>query len=896
MRKLTKTLAVMSLLAPASAYSLGIGSIKVHSGLNENLNAEIALIRAANEDVADIKISLAPPAKFDEAGIPWSAFLSKIKLEPVVKANGSTVIKISSNEVLKESFLDFLLEVSWPKGSLYREFTVLLEPPVYQKVSTSPVQTYQSFEEAPQPVIQQPRQRVVTHRPRHRAVYVDRRHNVTRKHDTLWKVAERVRKDGEPTVEQMMIAIYEANPQAFYKNNINALLPNKKLDIPKKEDVLSLPQDQALVAFNEQMRAWKNNEPVPVNKEVVAPAEETVVDKQLTLVAPTDAAVANDSTTSVAHDSASKPDKTADEKSKEGDANGQSGEAESGVNVVAPDQDVKTDKVTELEKQLATMQKNLEQKEQQLKIIQNGGKPLPVVPENQTPTNAAEVVLPTLKKPELPKPLIVKPAIKTPTQSPLVETPVTDTTPVWLVGIGGGLLALIGWLWWRKRKFNEQFDGESMFAPSSMIKPDQAAIRPVNKAATNTPSAIAAGSIEDNSFLNEFTASDFEVFDTSHVEIDPISETDVYLAYGRYQQAEELMRQAIKDQPDNDEYKLKLLEIFCATERKKDFVNYATELAAAGKKGQAEFWAKVTEMGEEVWSDLTLTSGGDMFIPENDAGIENIYTHLAPPAEQGADDTVAVHDTDLIDNDSEPEEHSHFHVATFDSDFEESLMGAESELYVPYDADEGMSEFNLNSDIDSDAVDQEVQNNNSIEFDLGSLGGSAKNNTVQLDNTQQEPADFSPDKTELTLDDAHEVEMFDFTSAHDNLEAFDEFSLDSQLLSPDNKSQDTLEIDKSYPLTLDTDPKSYEVIDDFDFDFDMDATSAATQSNTQYLDEADAGFDFMDLDELETKLDLAKAYIDMGDADAAKGIIAEVLDKGNADQIKTARNLFDSLV
>ena len=111
MRNLTKTLAAATLLAPASAYSLGIGDIKLHSALNQKLDAEIALLVSAGEDVSDLKVRLAPPDKFDEAGVPWNYFLSKIKFKAVTLANGSTVVKLSSNEALREPFLDFLLEV-----------------------------------------------------------------------------------------------------------------------------------------------------------------------------------------------------------------------------------------------------------------------------------------------------------------------------------------------------------------------------------------------------------------------------------------------------------------------------------------------------------------------------------------------------------------------------------------------------------------------------------------------------------------------------------------------------------------------------------------------------------------------------------------------------------------
>ena len=107
MRNITKTLAAVSILAPASAYPLGIGDIKLHSALNQNLDAEIALVLSADENISDLRVRLAPPEKFDQAGVPWSYFLSKIKFEAIVLADGSTVVKLSSKEAYREPFLDF---------------------------------------------------------------------------------------------------------------------------------------------------------------------------------------------------------------------------------------------------------------------------------------------------------------------------------------------------------------------------------------------------------------------------------------------------------------------------------------------------------------------------------------------------------------------------------------------------------------------------------------------------------------------------------------------------------------------------------------------------------------------------------------------------------------------
>ena len=117
-------------------------------------------------------------------------FLSKIKFEPVVRPNGSVVIKLSSKEALKEPFLDFLLEVSWPKGNLYREFTVLVDPPSVYKEATIPVSTSAESDE-PAPVFA-PQQPVQTSE--QNGVDSAGEYGPTRRTDTLWSIAERASK------------------------------------------------------------------------------------------------------------------------------------------------------------------------------------------------------------------------------------------------------------------------------------------------------------------------------------------------------------------------------------------------------------------------------------------------------------------------------------------------------------------------------------------------------------------------------------------------------------------------------------------------------------------------------------------------------------------------------
>ena len=164
------------------------------------------------------------------------------------------------------------------------------------------------------------------------------------------------------------------------------------------------------------------------------------------------------------------------------------------------------------------------------------------------------------------------------------------------------LLGGLGWLFWRRKRNNDEMDAESMFSAASGISmPDPEIIDGISsEMAESSSSSFENAPSDESSLIGEFETSDFNSFYTEQSEVDPVLEADVYLAYGRHQQAEELMLQAIADQPDRDECKLKLLEIYQADENKNAFEKYTTELLNAGKNNDGEFWDKVVEMGTKL--------------------------------------------------------------------------------------------------------------------------------------------------------------------------------------------------------------------------------------------------------------------------------------------------------
>ncbi len=129
MRRRTLGLALSAILAPSMSYAVGLGEISTYSALNQPLNAQIEMVSTTPDEVGGVTVRLAPDAVFEQVGITRSPVLSHLRFKPSV-VNGVPVIKVSSDRPIQEPFVNFIVEVSWPKGKLLREYTVLLDPPV----------------------------------------------------------------------------------------------------------------------------------------------------------------------------------------------------------------------------------------------------------------------------------------------------------------------------------------------------------------------------------------------------------------------------------------------------------------------------------------------------------------------------------------------------------------------------------------------------------------------------------------------------------------------------------------------------------------------------------------------------------------------------------------------
>lgn len=871
---LTKTLAVVSLLAPATAQPLGIGDIELHSVLNQKLNAVIKL-HLAGENPSDITVRLAPPEKFDQAGVPWNYSLAKLKFDPVVKPDGSMSIKVTSHDAFVEPFLNFLLEVSWPQGSLVREFTLLVDPPSeYGNPNLSVVA--ESVEDGKLSAVSERRaSKPRSSRPsiRNTAPVItpssptSGEYGPIQSKDTLWRIAENLAVKQGVNTNLMMNALHQANPQAFIQGNI---------DLLKVGAVLKVPDTQAM-AHGSTAQQRTNSVAPGIGKRA-----------ELQLVPPTDVNVPESSELG----GRVKPQPGA------GGA-----ESASGSQVSGKDSELQG-RIEKLEEQLRMMQQLVALKDQQLANLQNKDKsPSIQQPVEQPSVGVTTTSVPVSQQPTNVEPLLQQPvataqptlapvptATQKPAPSPIPQPTEEGEISTYLIGVGAlGLAAatLLGGLWWRKRKIDERTTSESMFASASQIKmPDSDSALSVPPVDITNATTYDVGTVGESSFISDFTPSDFDAFDAEQSEVDPLSEADVYLAYGRYQQAEDLIRHAIHDAPDRDDYKLKLLEILYANENKQAFGNYAQELADNGKQLDRIFWNKVSDMGKEIAAEHVLFGGQAVF--DKAKGSEHLEASK-PRAEfavdsgqdtvldEGVDDIFNLHDEGIPDLDL----HSDFSadLAELELNSDQQTVGGRA-LDFDFAA---MSDLSLTEDQQLTAADEQDQTG-SIEFDLeGVRPETAK------------PESVGTNQAEETL------ESFDFSFDFDSSESISKkgngspeansIELETLEFPGFDVNAEKVGAESTAPIETSA-PNSSSAGGEFDFKFDFDTPSSLVDD----AESSDLGvFDLTDMDEFETKIDLAKAYIDMGDIEVAKKIAAEVLEKGSKEQKQQAQAILDEL-
>ncbi len=593
LKRFTTQLMVAGLIAvPLLADAAGLGKLSVTSALGQPLAAEIELFAADKAELDSLSASLASDQAFRDAHVEFAPVLSSLRFTVEKKPNGKAVLKVSSIRPVNDPFIDMLVELNWGSGRLVREYTMLLDPPgLVTKQTVAPMTAVAPPRAAvakPAPAAAaapqaQAAPAPTTPRTSASAVAATDRVKVKRG-DTLIGIANRVRPEGV-SLEQTLVGLYRENAQAF-DGNMNRLRAGKTLDVPAAEKVAVISQKDAVREVRLQATDWRAYRQKLAGIVSAAPAAKAAPDQassgKVTPKVEDQAKPAPDTQKDVLKLSKVTPPAATAGKADEARALQEKLRAQE-EDATAREKSLQESgqRVATLEKQVGDMQKLVDMKEKaQKEAAVPASTPAPVAPEATKPQPTPAPVAPTVKAP---------PASPEPAQNwydPLLADPL-----YW----GGGLaaLGLGGILWWMMAGGGRRRKTSSVALDDSIMSGGD--VRP-----NTVIGAASGGSVNtgDTSFLTDFSQAGLGTIDTH--DVDPIAEAEVYMAYGRDAQAEEILKEAIGKNPDRHEIRVKLLEIYAARRNTAAFESVAGELYAALGNKSSPLWDKACEMGRGI--------------------------------------------------------------------------------------------------------------------------------------------------------------------------------------------------------------------------------------------------------------------------------------------------------
>ena len=778
--RLLLTVPILMLTPLHSAWALGLSEIEVDSALNEKFSASIELLDTGDLGDGEIIVSLASQEDFERIGVERFFFLTDLEFS--VDHGGAPRIVVSSGKAISEPYLNFIVEVLWPKGRLLKEYTVLLDPPTFTAAAAPSVTAPAAASEPAAQPRRADRVRLSDARPApSRAAQRQPSQDsggalMTSTDDTLWKIAQRTLPSDRVSVNQQMVAIQRLNPQAFIRNNINLLKAGYELEIPSESQALELNNSDALAEVRAQAESWRSGD--AQQSVAQADAESGDLAAQVDATGDVDASpaatqgseqgqvriVANSG--DLSQGTAETGDAGASQLLEENDAlNRQVDElnyqldrekelAAQEIQLKERQLEVKDQALAELQQRVAQMEESLKAQQQQLEQ-QNQGAPSRTEP------------LPWWQSPML---------------------------------LGGVIVVLVLLLAYLLLGARRKRDEEDDYIPAD-VEPEpvynETDIEPtIGEDLPMEEDVVEADPTDDlaeelaETDLSADEADDLDDLDLSEGEDevpmpegdgDVIAEADIYIAYGRYGQAVTLLQGTLAKEPEAHEVRLKMLEVCVEAEDPDQFAEHAEYLVE--NCSDEDILLAVREL-EGRMSDNVATLD-DLGSDENDA---------ETAAEAAADD-----------------------------------------------------DFQLEFDAGDDSDEQAVLSDDDLEgLDLDGLDeGEA---VVELDATEDEPSDSASDEQTDHSDDLGGDLGIDFDD------------------SPESPAAEEANVAS-------------------------DASAAEGDNSLGDFDFADDG----DADVNATKLDLAEAYIDMGDGDGARDILNEVLNDGSEEQVAKAQELLDGI-
>jgi pilus assembly protein FimV len=892
-------------LLPVSVGAAGLGKVTVQSALGQPLRAEVEISSVQPGEADTFTARMAPSQAFRDAGIEINPALASIKLVTERRPEGRHVVVLTSVAPINEPFLDLLIELSSSTGRLIREYTFLLDPPEYKgpqavtppvAPAAPPVARVQPVEPARQPEIRPrveekaPTAPVIAPKAKEAATYQVKRG------DTLVKIAGSTKPDGV-TLQQMLIALYRGNKDAFDGDNINRLRAGRILNVPDKDAASAVDQKDAqrlVIAQSQDFNEYRRKMGGAV---AAGPAQGDAQRRS-----------SGGKITPQGEDKPLPAKEQKDQLKLSKADSGKAGSKPAAEDLIAKDKALKeaSERVADLEKNVKDLQKALElanksmadlQKQAQAKAPTPAPAPVAAAPVTQpaakadvakapTPAPApAPVVAPDASKAAAPAPAAAaadvakapaapaatapeaakasepakvaeapkaapakaapKAAAKAPPPPPpssFVDELLDD--PAMLGGAGAVLVGLLGYgVFAYRKKRKSQFENSVMGASTPM---DSSSVF-----GSSGGQNIDTGSSQ---FQTDFSQGGVGTIDTD--EVDPIAEADVYMAYGRDAQAEEILKEALTKDPSRHIVTAKLLEIYAARKDLKAFEATASGLIAAtgGQGAEAE---KAIALGLSIDPGNALYGGAAGVSAAQDAGATAAIDAAAQP--------------DIALEASPAEE-----PAAPGIDFD---LGAPAEAAAPAQPDVALDVDITAAQADDAPID--------LGFDLGTTETPASAS-----------AEFSPEATQVIGAGSSDTG----NAAAPALDAPMDAGLDISFDLPDSTPAAAAEAPPAesglsgasidFDLALGEPEKPAEAAGAAPLEMDLSSISfdLGTPGEPAVAPVGDARWQ-----EVATKLDLAKAYEEMGDKDGARDLLKEVMKEGDGAQQQQAQTLLAAL-
>lgn len=919
-RSIILLVGAMCTFVACNVSALGLGKITLDSALNEPLNAKIELFEVRDLIKEEIRVQIATREDFDRIGVDKTYFLSDLKFKVILDASGSPHIQVNSKKLVREPFLNFLVQVQWPSGKLLREFTLLMDLPVFASEKVAPVQSTSSVSssqysqpsqsyESEETAAPQQQQGNPAYNPRSSYEQAPARPEVqnvaptysedsyrVRANDTLWEIAAAVRPDRSVSIHQTMLAIQRENPEAFINNNINLLKSGQILRIPDRGDMADLGKRAAVREVAIQNAAWSDDGDV-------GGAELSGSNAY--------AGSADDINEPEGRLTLSSPDDTYD--SSEGRASGgvadSSSEALENELAITMEQLDKSSrenndlqsKVSSLEEQIETMERMLEVSNESMRALElsvqrnadaaeqraadealladnaslddssideasselaideyddesiSDGSDLAETGEDFGESESVDDLTNTLSGAtenfddesldtiaevvETPAPTVKPNSKRVVSAPPQPEKGIVDILLENILYIVAGIVVLAGGVFFLLRQKSSDEDDFDGFMEDHGLEESHSFETPLEDAPLEDKIDLGSFDGESQPASDEAVEDELEELEDLDSEAqteDVVTEADIYIAYGRFDRAEEMLTKALSSDPGDQDVRLKLLEVYSSQGDAERFDPHYAKLRAFASPSNieraealresiphiAEFdegsfdtsdVSKYTDnafqaesesigggldLGEELSMDLDIPpDDGDDELSLDLGGLEDVTkdneTSLNLGESDNASDEFSL-DLDLGDLDSDGGPDSAFKLD----------LPEEGSLDLPESSSDDLNsldiEFDLNAD-DSEELD--------LDFDLGG---------DDID-TEISP---KPELDELDDDLSPGLDLDSISSSTDDSDSLDDLDLDlgddesgSDIESSLDLDADLASLDADLDLSLDGDAIDVEGLD-----------------------------------------------------------------------------------